>query len=519
MLNFKKEQTMNNRLFLTVLLSLSMIVVGCTDLKEEILNEKNGSETVANPQNANMLLAAAYASLRSYIDDKTVWGINEITTDELAYPARGTDGYVPDRQAMFAHKYKPDNVRIRDGWNDIMSAISKTNTSLLYLSQLEQTEIIKSYMSEVRFIRMLFMYHINDIWGIVPFRDYDETNYMESPRILSRGEALDLMITELTQKILPGLKEKAELPYGRVSKDAARMLLAKIYLNYEVYTGVSKWKEVISLCDDIIATSSYQLADDYFALFHFDNAAYAARTEAILSIVYDASLGIGGYTWPQQVLHYSQTFGTFTSLWNLACTTQTFVDTWDTSDSRFKDTSMQSVYGFNLGFLVGQQYSPAGVPLQTRLGVPLSFTPDFDIYNSREEQGIRVLKYAPNPQASVVDASSNDFLIYRYADVILMKAEAQFRDNQKDEALVTINILRNARRVSPYQSVNLETILNERGYELYWEGHRRNDFIRFGKYCEPRQQKDYETPEYMILLPIPQTAMEANSELKQNPGY
>ena len=115
----------------------------------------------------------------------------------------------------------------------------------------------------------------DSIWGIVPFRDYDETNYMESPRILSRGEALDLMITELTQKILPGLKEKAELPYGRVSKDAARMLLAKIYLNYEVYTGVSKWKEVISLCDDIIATSSYQLADDYFALFHFDNAAYA----------------------------------------------------------------------------------------------------------------------------------------------------------------------------------------------------------------------------------------------------
>lgn len=510
---------MNNKLFIKVLLLTSVIQIGCTNLKEEILNEKNSSETVSNPQNADMLLAAAYASLRSYIGDKTVWGINEITTDELAYPARGTDGYVPDRQAMFAHKYKPDNIRIRDGWNDIMSAISKTNTSLLYLYQLDQTETIKSYISEVRFIRMLFMYHINDIWGIVPFRDYSETNYMDSPRILSRNEALDYMISEINQEILPWLKEKSEVPYGRVSKDAARMLLAKIYLNYEVYTGTPKWTEVIGLCDDIISTQSYQLADNYFSLFSYDNAAYASQTEAILSIVYDASLGIGGYTWPQQVLHYSQTFKTFTSLWNLACTTQTFYDIWDTSDPRFKDSSMQNIYGFNIGFLVGQQYSPAGVLLQTRLGEPLSFTPDFDIYNSKEEQGIRVVKYAPNPQATVVSSSSNDFLIYRYADVLLMKAEAQLRNNMPSEALATINILRNARNVSPYQTINLSTILNERGFELYWEGHRRNDFIRFGKYCEPRQQKEYETPEYMILLPIPQTAIEANSELKQNPGY
>lgn len=508
---------MKNILLLYFLVVLSFF--GCTDLKEEILNEIDGNETVSNPQNADMLLASAYAALRNYIGDKTVWGINEITTDELAYPARGTDGYVPDRQAMFAHQYTADNTRIRDGWNDIMSAVATTNTSLYYLSKLEQTPLIVTYMAETRFIRDLFIYHINDIWGMVPFRDYDETDYTVSPKIMSRSEALSFLITELNDEIIPNLKERVDVPYGRVSKDAARMLLAKIYLNYEVYTGTSKWQEVIDLCDEIISNPSYQLAEDYFSLFSYDNANYASQTEAILSIVYDASMGIGGYTWPQQVLHYAQAFGTFTSLWNLACTTQTFVDTWDTSDPRFKNTDMQHIYGFNLGFLVGQQYSPNGVALQTRLGDPLCFTPDFDIYNSKEEQGIRVLKYAPDPEASVVDASSNDFLIYRYADVILMKAEAQFRNGQQEQALATINELRAARRVDPYDSINLDTILNERGYELYWEGHRRNDFIRFGKYCEPRQQKDYETPEYKILLPIPQTAIEANSELKQNPGY
>ena len=132
---------------LLIYLLCAFSFLGCTDLKEEILNEVDGSETVSNPQNADMLLASAYAALRNYIGDKTVWGINEITTDELAYPARGTDGYVPDRQAMFAHQYTADNTRIRDGWNDIMSAVATTNTSLYYLSKLEQTSSIVNYMA------------------------------------------------------------------------------------------------------------------------------------------------------------------------------------------------------------------------------------------------------------------------------------------------------------------------------------------------------------------------------------
>lgn len=512
----KTHKSLNFYISIAIFILLS--ISSCTDLKEEILNEQDGSKIISDPKNANMIVASSYAVMRNMVGDKQVWGFNEVTSDEVAFPARGTDGYVPDRQALFAHKYSSTNTRIRDGWNSLLSGFSATNVSLLYLSQLPQTDEIIQYSAEVRFIRTLIMYYINDFWGQVPYREYSETNYSDYPKILTRQEALDKIISEL-DAIIPILKTKKDLPYGRVSKAAAQMLKAKVYLNYEIYTGTSKWDKVVSLCDDIIQSNNYKLADDYFALFSPDNATYAQGTEAILPIIFDAAKGFGGFAWPQQTLHYNQLFGTFVSLYNMGCTTGTFVDTWDQSDPRFKDNRTVSTCGFNLGFLVGQQYSITGKSLTTRLGAPLIFTKEFSIYNSLEQQGVRVVKYAPNPTDPNPGSSSNDFLLYRLADIYLMSAEAKMRKGDSAGALTMINTLRNARMVKPLTTINLNDILNERGFELYWEGHRRNDLVRFGKYCDARQEKNYVTPSYMILLPVPVSALEANKELKQNPGY
>lgn len=496
-----------------------ILLFSCTDLKENILNEQDGDRIVLNPENAEMIVASSYAVLRDFLGaGGQVWGMNEISTDEVAYPARGTDGYVPDRQAIFAHRFAANNTRIRDGWNLLLSNFAITNVSLYYLHQLPETEEVRHFIAEVTFIRALLMFHVNDLWGVVPFREYDETDYQTYPMLLSRQEALDRIIRDLEESI-PVLKQKSSLPYGRISKATAQMLLAKVYLNYEVYTGTSKWKEAEELCDQIIQSGEYKLADDYFAMFEPDNAGYAHETEAILSIVHDALLGIGGFTWPQQVLHYNQLFGTFTSLWNIGCTTGSFVDTWDESDPRFRDDRTVATCGFNLGFMIGQQYSVSGEPLTTRLGEPLVFTKEFSIYNSKEEQGVRVLKYAPDPTSINPESSSNDFLWYRYADVILMAAEAKYRSGNTSGALEMINRLRAARKVELLDTVDPDKIYHERGYELYWEGHRRTDMIRFNKFREPRQEKEYETPEHMLLFPIPVSALEANSELKQNPGY
>jgi len=219
-------------------------------------------------------------------------------------------------------------------------------------------------------------------------------------------------------------------------------------------------------------------------------------------------------------LDYNQTFGKYTSLWNGCCTTPTFFATWDQTDPRFSDGRLKSQIGFNLGLLVGQQYSPAGVALTTKDGGrPLIFTPDFSIANSLEEQGVRVVKYAPDPTTVNPGGSDNDFQYYRLADIYLMRAEAKFRKGDAAGALTDINILRAKRNVPTLSVVTLDKILNERGYEFYWDNCRRNDLVRFGKYCDDRYQKTPETDYHRILLPIPQVALESNTQLTQNPGY
>lgn len=228
--------------------------------------------------------------------------------------------------------------------------------------------------------------------------------------------------------------------------------------------------------------------------------------------------GLKGIDWLNITLHYSQTFGTFKGMWNGCCTTPDFLNTWDTTDPRYQDNRLKDEIGFNLGILVGQQYGLNGEKLKDRTGSDLIYTPEFSVQNSKEAQGARVVKYAPDPNSTYGKKSENDFQYYRLADVYLMRAEAKLRNNDAPGALTDINAVRAKRGVTLYTlgELTLEKVYNERGYEFYWDGpSRRNDMVRFNKYCPARYEKPASEP-YKILLPIPLSAMEANEELTQN---
>nr|WP_121274294.1 RagB/SusD family nutrient uptake outer membrane protein [Pedobacter schmidteae] len=502
------------------LMTIALLVfLGSCSVDEEILDEVNGNKVITNPDNAEMILAPPYAYLRDIQNRSGVWGTLESVTDELAWPARGSDWVSPDLQALFTHDYDPRNSYVRNTWNSFMLGITRCNVALQYLSAFPKSEKIDGYMAEARFIRTLCMFKLTDNFGKFPFREHTETDYSVTPRIMERQVAVERMIKELNE-IIPVLKNKSEVPYGRVSKAAAQMLLANVYLNHEVYTGTSKWPETVATCDAIIGSGQYTVADDYWGMFQYDNAKYLQNTESILSVIYDETIGLTGSVWIPITLHYNQKFGTFTSLWNGCCTTPTFVDTWDTSDKRFSDRRLISQLGFNQGFLIGQQYSTTGAALKTRTGEPLVYTKEFSIKNSKEEAGVRVVKFAPNPSSTNTGNAGNDFPLYRISDTYLMRAEAKFRSGNVSGALEDINYLRNTKRGMPaYTSLDLDKILKERGFELYWEGNRRTDLVRFNKYRDARAEKDFVTPAYKVLLPIPISAIEANSNLVQNQGY
>ncbi len=522
---------LNIFLIITVLLLLSS--VSCTDLKEEVLDETSGLTTAQDTANVESLAAAPYSFLRDLQSRGAGWLLQETCTDEVVFPTRGGNWNSPDYRTIFTHDYTSDNSYIKNTWKSYGIGFSRCNIALFYMSKMQQTEKVKQFTAEVKFIRALSMYQMNDCFGQMPFREYNENDFSSKPVYLNRAKIVERMISELNE-IIPTLKVKGAVPYGRITKAAAQVLLAKIYLNYQVYTGTApafndgtaKWAETISLCDDIIngKSGNYVLADDFWKLYLSDNAAYSDQTETILPIIYDSKIGIGGIPWVNITLGYNQFFGNYLSsnMMNGCCTTPTFVATWNQADPRFKDNRLKSSTGFNLGFLIGQQYSPSGVALKTKDGGrPLIFTTDFINNNSLEEQGVRVVKYAPNPTTTYPGASENDFQYYRLTDVYLMRAEAKFRSNDVNGALADINTIRVKRGVPAYalSEFTLEKILNERGYEFYWDNCRRNDLIRFNKYCDARYEKTTVTPAYKILFPIPLAAYDVDHNVVQNPGY
>ena len=271
----------------------SFMMAGCTDLKEEILNEKDSSGIISDSNNASMLVAPVYAYLRDLQSRSGVWLVMESVTDEMLFPTRGTDWNNANYRTLFTHEYDSKNTYIKNAWNSFMIGITKCNTALQYLSKLQQTEEVKGYMNEARFVRALCMYHLMDCFGKFPMREYTESDYSKKPIILERPQAITRIESEL-KEIIPLLKEKGEVPYGRITRAAAQMLLAKLYLNNQVYTGtaptftdgIGKWEETIALCDDIINSGKYELADDFWKLYLAFNENYSDQTETILPIIY-----------------------------------------------------------------------------------------------------------------------------------------------------------------------------------------------------------------------------------------
>ncbi len=175
-----------------------------------------------------------------------------------------------------------------------------------------------------------------------------------------------------------------------------------------------------------------------------------------------------------------------------------------------------------MGFLIGQQYNlTTDEPLEDRRGNPLAFTEEVRLRetgDNLEITGIRVNKY-PYDYGTPGDQKNNDWVVFRYADVLLMKAEALMRKSAGDpEALQIVNDIRSIRGASELTALNADIMLDERGRELYWEGYRRMDQIRFGKFLNAWQEKPASDAKY-LLFPIPSDQLAVNPNLEQNPGY
>jgi len=488
---------------LLVLSASIATLTSCTDLvndeKDSVVNEV--VEGGFAPVNVPEALASAYKDLSTYSDQAGIYALGEHTTAEMIPPTRGVDwGDNGVWRTLDAHTWDASHSYILSAWNALNQRAYKA------------TEIIASnptpvQKAEAQFLRAYNMYWVMDYWGVVPVREVTQ-GVNDLPKVLSRSEAFDYIVKDL-EEALPNLtKAGPSATNGIATKAAANFLLAKLYLNKSVYKGTTPggpytfdkadMDKVIAYVDAITA-DGYALEKDYFSTF-----SSAAKTEPILLVLE----GTAQNRW-FMTLHYGQN----PSGWNGFATLADFYDTFESKDTRIgapakKDGTQYS--GIGLGFLIGQQYDDKGAPvIDVRTLKPLSFTRDVPLAGAATDKGIRVIKYHP--------ANSGKYILMRYAEAYLMKAEAQLRGGDAGGALTQINTLRTTRGATALGSLTEQNLFDEIGRELYWEGGKRTTEVRFGKFTTGEGTAVKEA--YTTLYPIPSAALVSNANLVQNPGY
>jgi len=517
-------------LYIALVSSFATGLVSCTKLTEEFKGElEEGGASNINPDD---LLITAYTSLNVPYQQEQRWVLQEISTDAAMAPTRGGDWDDNGmHRAIHLHTWNADNGYMNNTFVSLGTSIYNATNVLNYNPNPQQA-------AEARFIRALAMFDMLDLYGVVPIREgASAEDFRTPPEVLQPQAAIDYLIKDLNE-ILPNLPDKGSREAYIANKNAAKVLLMKIHLNKGTFLNrqaptfdVEDMNKVISLAQEITNSTMYSVAapGKYFDNFAPNNDELS--TENIFTL-FNKNGERGGNvdrTW-NTIAHYNLNPGG----WNGWCTLSDYYDKFSANDERrgiyyeySADTTSNRTKGYhrqNVGFFAGQQYNwSTNRPLMARnpANAPLVFTREVTIRTSGptlETAGIRPMKYAFD--YGVTGQRNNDWVVFRYSDVLLMQAEAILRGGagSTSDALALVNEIRTKRGVATFPSLTLDNLLDERARELYWEGWRRQDLIRFGKFLEPWQEKAASDPK-VLVYPIPSQQIAVNPNLTQNTGY
>ena len=489
---------------LTWFAAIVLLVSACAEPEQEIFNGYTAEElaTSDNAALTDVLKASAYQRIiGTWGGHNSLWSIHEVASDEAVIAQKGGDWFDGGLWLrMHRHEYNPQEGAINNGWAYCYTAIGDINLLL------QQYPDVAALGAELRVLRALVYLWLIDAWGNVPI--VLETDDDPTPPTVSRAEVFNFIESSINDNIglLTRDNTKTTLNYW-----SAKMILAKLYLNAEVYTGTARLADANAALSDVINNGPFSLENNYFANFSTNNG---GSSENILTLPYDQD-NAGGFNLGQMTGHYLTqfTFDLQEQPWNGYASLEEFYNAYEDGDARKNS------------FLVGPQFSSTGERLEDSSaedadpdGPPLTFTPEINELepNSLRQAGARIGKF--EFQSGAAQSLSNDFPIFRYGDALLMKAEVEWRLGNPGAALNFVNQVRARAGVDPLSALDADILLAERGREMFAEGWRRSDLIRFGKYGDTWWEKG-PSDDFRALFPIPQQQIDANPDLTQNPGY
>ena len=534
--------------FITTILSLSIItfVISCTDLDEDLRGvitsdiSVEGIATDDGGSGGGDALGGAFAGLRSTgTGGHTNWySAQELTSDEMVVTTKGGDWYDGGWLIDFhQHNYKNTNPSVNNNWNSHYAAVATTN-ELLAAGTLDANGT-----AQIKALRAYYFWRLMDMYGNIKLPTSPGTDVKQSTRL----EAFNFIESELLSALgvsavtasmdLSGSALGTDKNAYRLNRFGVLGILAKLYLNAEVYTGTPRYQEAHDAADYIINNGGYTLcgvgckvtnlgkrpavAEDpaelegFAAVFAPNNA---GNPEHIWTVNYEAGVN-NGFNLAMMALHYSSqiTWNFDSQPWNGYSTLEAFYNSFDENDARKKAS-----------FIAGPQLDYFGNTLldyATDDGDPeLDYTPEI---NEIFPDGIRQAGARPGKFSYKQFGRSdmdNDFTLLRLGQIYLIRAEAAARVGGSWDgaaALTDTNIIRARANADLYTAAELtETeFLAERGREMFSEAVRRTDLIRFGAYGNAWWEKSTSTANKTIF-PIPFDAIQAaNGTLTQNPGY
>lgn len=536
---------MKNILKSILLFSTLVAIVSCTDLEEDLIGDITSPLTTDGTNDSGVIRGSAtdygatqssYSRLRDgSANHGGYWSIQSVSTDEMAVPQKGGDWYDGGIWIdMHRHTFSAAHGAITSAWNSQYQSIAECNDALTSSTPLDADQT-----AQVRVLRAFFHYRLLDLFGRIKVINNPPTD----PAQVSRAEAFDLIEGELLDVLgitavtagmdLSGSDLSTNQVMYKVNQYAALGLLAKLYLNAEVYTGSGRYQEAMLAADYVINNGGYILADEsysvpnlgkrpsvaadpdnlvgYAALFAPNNF---ANPEMIWAIDFDEVSG-GGMSFPYMTLHQPSqfTWNLQSQPWNGYSVLEEFYNAYEGNDNR---KTANFIEGFQLDYNGSQLIDFAA----TDGIIELNYEPSINELepNAIRDNGVRLGKFSFKQFQR--NAANNDYPIIRLGDMYLIRGEAMARASG-DWSLATndINTIRARAGVSSMGAATEADMLAERGREMFMEVTRRQDLIRFGKFDDSWWEKT-NSDAFRLVFPIPSDAIAASGgSLTQNPGY
>lgn len=524
---------------ITTALAALVSISGCRKLDVDVESQYvNGNFPVTDGDYA-ALFGTMYTNLASNYAI-AYWRMQELSTDEAIIPAR--DGNFDDggqyRQLHY-HTWTYDHPNVNGVWQWGFGGINNCNRLINLTNSSNADEATKTAnVAEVRAVRALYYFFMMDTYGNVPLiTDFPVATLPPTQPRAKVFEYIESELKDIAQQLPAKSNNQAAnvMRYGRPTREMAFALLAKMYLNSVVYTGINRYNDVVAMADSIQKNTNYFLDARYRDIFLPNNGPQI--NETIFAIPYDQQIPGNQFTRFGFYYYLVQAYGFNVGLSIAMSTTPEFYDRFNLEgDARTKT------------WLIGKQYYPDGnggftnQPIyypnsttQVEIFKDLILVPGkpMDLGNTQFSQasGVRSIKYYPDPLIiQATRLNGNDVPVFRLADIYLMKAEAILRGAaptavngvmQTPDYLV--NLLRTRAGATPAAGIDLPGLLDERARELSWEGWRRNDLIRFGlfetEYPLPNDNLSMNKDVRRRIYPIPINEIRLNGNLIQNPGY